>query len=105
MVAFTSHFAEPCYTQRLDPNSQLKLLVEQIARDTERSFSKMDLLIQSIDPPDPSFLHEMEEAGQRSAKQIEWVKQVRAQLAKDHLFATIKEEEEDEEAIRTLWSR
>ncbi|CAL1394227.1 unnamed protein product [Linum trigynum] len=61
MAAFTGHSAEPCYTSLEDPNKQLRLLVEQFARDTERSCSKMDLQIQALAPSDPSFLHEMEE--------------------------------------------
>ncbi|CAL1356452.1 unnamed protein product [Linum trigynum] len=57
----------------------------------------MDLQIQALAPYDPSFLHEMEESVQCLAKQTEWVEQVCAQLAQDQLFATILEEEEDDE--------
>ncbi|CAL1405954.1 unnamed protein product [Linum trigynum] len=68
-TAFTGHSEEPCYTSLEDPNKQLRLLVEQFARDTERSCSTMDLEIQALAPSDPSFLHEMEETVQCSAKQ------------------------------------
>ncbi|CAL1354517.1 unnamed protein product [Linum trigynum] len=96
MEAFTGHSAEPCYTPLVDPNKQLRLLVEQFALDTERSCSKMDLPIQAISPSDPSFIHEMEEAIQCSAKQTKWVEQLCAQPAQDHLSATTPEEVEDD---------
>ncbi|CAL1402050.1 unnamed protein product [Linum trigynum] len=88
MEAFTGHSAEPCYTSLEDPNKQLRLLVEHFARDTERACSKMDLQIQALASSDPSFLHDMEETVQRSAKQTEWVEQVCSHLAQDHLSAT-----------------
>ncbi|CAL1361817.1 unnamed protein product [Linum trigynum] len=96
MAAFTGHSAEPCYTSVEDPNEQLRLLVEQVARDTEKSCSKMDLQIKALATSDPSFLHDMEETVQRSAKQTEWVKQVCSHLAQDHLSATTLEEVEDD---------
>ncbi|CAL1412046.1 unnamed protein product [Linum trigynum] len=96
MAAFTGHSAEPCYTSLEDPNKQLRLLVEQFARDTERSCSKMDLQIKALAASDPSFLHDMEETVQRSAKQTEWVEQVCSHLAQDHLSATTLEEVEDD---------
>ncbi|CAL1355332.1 unnamed protein product [Linum trigynum] len=102
MAAFTGHSAEPCYTPLEDPNKQLRLLVGQFSRDMERSCSKMDLQIQALAPSDPSFLHEMEEAVQCSTKQIEWVEQVCAQSAQDHLSATILEEEEDDEGYEDI---
>ncbi|CAL1406052.1 unnamed protein product [Linum trigynum] len=95
-TTFTGHSAEPCYTSLEDPNKQLRLLVEQFARDTERSCSKMDLQIKALAPSDPSFLHDMEETVQRSAKQTEWVEQVCSHLAQDHLSATTLEEVEDD---------
>ncbi|CAL1389512.1 unnamed protein product [Linum trigynum] len=96
MAAFTGHSAEPCYTSLEDPNKQLRPLVEQFARDTERSCSKMDLQIKALAPSNPSFLHDMEETVQRSAKQTEWVQQVCSHLAQDHLYATTLEEVEDD---------
>ncbi|CAL1410943.1 unnamed protein product [Linum trigynum] len=96
MAAFTGHSAEPCYTSLEDPNKQLRLLVEQFARDTEKSCSKMGLQIKALATSDPSFLHDMEETVQRSAKQTEWVKQVCSHLAQDHLSATTLEEVEDD---------
>ncbi|CAL1412493.1 unnamed protein product [Linum trigynum] len=96
MAAFTGHSAEPCYTSLEDPNKQLRLLVEQFARDTEKSCSKMDLQIKTLATSDPTFLHDMEETVQRSAKQTEWVKQVCSHLAQDHLSATTLEEVEDD---------
>ncbi|CAL1391329.1 unnamed protein product [Linum trigynum] len=56
----------------------------------------MDLQIKALAPSDPSFLHEMEETVQRSAKQTEWVEQVCSHLAQDHLSATTLEEVEDD---------
>ncbi|CAL1368603.1 unnamed protein product [Linum trigynum] len=92
MVAFTSYSVEPCYTPLPDPNYQLRLLVEQFVRDTKRYFPKIDLIIKSIVPlvvpHDPSFLCESEETVPHSAKQIERVDQVCAQLTQDHLYVT-----------------
>ncbi|CAL1383156.1 unnamed protein product [Linum trigynum] len=102
MAAFTGHYAEPCYTSLEDPNKQLRLLVEQFARDTERSCSKMDLQIKALAPSDPSFLHEMEDTVQRSAKQTEWVEQVCSHLAQDHLSATTLEEVEDDKGYEDV---
>ncbi|CAL1391362.1 unnamed protein product [Linum trigynum] len=96
MAAFTGHSAEPCYTSLEDPNKQLRLLVEQFAQDTEKSCSKMDLQIKALAVSDPSFLHDMEETVQRSAKQTEWVEQVCSHLAQDHLSATTLEEVADD---------
>ncbi|CAL1356527.1 unnamed protein product [Linum trigynum] len=73
MEDITGHSAEPCYTTLEDSNKQLRLLVEQFARDTKRSCSKMDLQIKALAPSDPSFIHEMEKTVQFSAKQTEWV--------------------------------
>ncbi|CAL1412101.1 unnamed protein product [Linum trigynum] len=102
MTAFTGHSAEPCYTPLVDPNKQLRLLVEHFARDTERSCSKMDLQIQALAPSDPSFLHEIEEVVQCSVKQTEWVEQVCAQPAQDHLSTTTLEEVENDEGFRDV---
>ncbi|CAL1387548.1 unnamed protein product [Linum trigynum] len=96
MEAFTGHSAEPCYTSLEDPNKQLRLLVEQFARDTEKSCSKMDIQIKALATFDPSFLHDMEETVQHSAKQTEWVEQICSHLAQDHLSATTLEEVEDD---------
>ncbi|CAL1389699.1 unnamed protein product [Linum trigynum] len=96
MAAFTGHSAEPCYTSLEDSNKQLRLLVEQFSQDTETSCSKMDLQIKALAASDPSFLHDMEETVQRSAKQTEWVEQVCSHLAQDHLSATTLEEVEDD---------
>ncbi|CAL1381900.1 unnamed protein product [Linum trigynum] len=96
MEAFTGHSAEPCYTSLEDPNKQLRLLVEQFARDNERSCSKMDLQIKALAASDPSFLHDMEETIQRSAQQTQWVEQVCSHLAQDHLSATTLEVVEDD---------
>ncbi|CAL1401842.1 unnamed protein product [Linum trigynum] len=102
MAAFTGHSAEPCYTSLEDPNKQLRLLVEQLARDIEGSCSKMDLQIQALDPSDPSFLHEMEETVQCSAKQTEWVAKVCSHPAQDHLSATTQEEVENDKGYRDV---
>ncbi|CAL1351991.1 unnamed protein product [Linum trigynum] len=96
METFAGHSAEPCYTSLEDPNKQLRLLVEQFARDTERACSKMDLQIQALASSDPSLLHDMEQAVQCSAKQTEWVKQICSHPAQDHLSATTLEEAEDD---------
>ncbi|CAL1401401.1 unnamed protein product [Linum trigynum] len=101
-TAFTGHSAEPCYTSLEDPNKQLRLLMEQFARDTERSCSKMDLQIKALAPSDPSFLHEMEVSIQRSAKQTEWVEQVCSHLAQDHISATTLEEVEDDKGYEDV---
>ncbi|CAL1377435.1 unnamed protein product [Linum trigynum] len=53
-------------------------------------------------PRDPSFLREMEETIQHSTKQTERVEQVCAQLDKDHLSATIEEDEEDEGGYKDI---
>ncbi|CAL1389044.1 unnamed protein product [Linum trigynum] len=102
MEAFTDHSAEPCYTSLEDPNKQLGLLVEQFARDTERSCSKMDLQIQALGPSDPSFLHEMEETVQCSAKQTKWVEKVCSHPSQDHLSATTLEVVEDDKGYRDI---
>ncbi|CAL1380998.1 unnamed protein product [Linum trigynum] len=106
MAAFTGHSAEPCYTPRPVPNYQLRLLVENLVRDTERSFPKTDLIIKSIAPPvvphDPSFLRESEETVPHSTKQTKRFDKVCAQLSQDHLSATIKEEEEDEGGYKDI---
>ncbi|CAL1360700.1 unnamed protein product [Linum trigynum] len=102
MAAFTGHSAEPCYTSLEDPNKQLRLFVEQFARDTEKSCSKMDIQIKSLATSDPSFLHDMEETVQRSAKQTEWVKQVCSHLAQDHLSAATLEEVEDDKGYESV---
>ncbi|CAL1363744.1 unnamed protein product [Linum trigynum] len=102
MAAFTGHSAEPCYTPQPDPNYELKLLLEQFVRDSERRNRRMDLHIQALPSSDPSYLRDMEEAVQRSAKQTEWVEQVCAQLAQDHPSATIQEEDEEEEGYKDI---
>ncbi|CAL1369423.1 unnamed protein product [Linum trigynum] len=94
MAAFTGQSVEPCYSPQQDPNCELRLLIEQFVRDTERSFRKMDLLIQSI--------RESEEAVQRSAKQTKWGEQVCAQLAQHRLSDSIHEEEEDVEGYNDI---
>ncbi|CAL1367897.1 unnamed protein product [Linum trigynum] len=96
------HSAEPCYTPQPDPNYELRLLVEQFARDTERRNRKMDLLFSSFAPPNSSSLRESEETVSHSSKQPERVEQVFAQLAQDHPSATILEEEEEEEGYKDI---
>ncbi|CAL1361383.1 unnamed protein product [Linum trigynum] len=88
MMAFTGQSAEPCYSPQQDPNCELRLLIEHFVRDTEISFLRMDLLIQSI--------YESEEAVQRSVKQTKWVEQVCAQLAQHRLSASTQEEQDEE---------
>ncbi|CAL1406349.1 unnamed protein product [Linum trigynum] len=60
MATFTGHSAEPCYTPQEDPNKQSRLLVEQFARDTERSCSKLDPFTKAIAQTEFSY-HETEE--------------------------------------------
>ncbi|CAL1393725.1 unnamed protein product [Linum trigynum] len=62
----------------------------------------MYLQIQALSPSDPSFIHEMEEVVQCSAKQPEWVEQDCAHPAQDHLSATTLEEVEDDEGYRDV---
>ncbi|CAL1381217.1 unnamed protein product [Linum trigynum] len=95
-------FAEPCYTPRPDSNYELRLLVEQFARDIERRNRKMNLFFPSFAPPNSSSLRESEETVPHSSKQTERIQQVCAQLAQDHPSATILEEEEEDEGYKDI---
>ncbi|CAL1363720.1 unnamed protein product [Linum trigynum] len=95
------HYQEEFLPQPEGP-SELELLLEQFTRASERICSRMDHQIQALPSSDPSYLRDMEEAVQRSAKQTEWVEQVCAQLAQDHPSATIQEEEEEEEGYTDI---
>ncbi|CAL1377816.1 unnamed protein product [Linum trigynum] len=94
METFTGHSAEPCHTPWPDPNYELRLLVEQFARDTERSYSKMDLCTQAY--------HETEEILMSIKKSLEDLEKSYAQPAQDHPSATILEEEEEDEGYKDI---
>ncbi|CAL1399401.1 unnamed protein product [Linum trigynum] len=101
MEAFTGHSAESCYTPLADRNIQLRFLVEQIARDTERSCSKMDLHSQTISQTDFSFLLETREKKEtlRSInKHLEVIEKSCAPFSQDNLYTTMQAEEEEEES-------
>ncbi|CAL1359675.1 unnamed protein product [Linum trigynum] len=95
-TALTGHLAEPYYTPQPDPNYHLRLLVEQIARVPERSFSDMDPHIQAIAQTEFSFPRETEETLRSIKKHIEVIEKAYAQFSQDSLYATIQAEKEEE---------
>ncbi|CAL1394467.1 unnamed protein product [Linum trigynum] len=92
--AFTCHSAEPCYTPQLDPNYEWRLLMEQFARDCERSCSRMDHCVQAY--------RETEEILLSLKKSADDLERSWAQPAPDHPSATILEEEEEEEGYKDI---
>ncbi|CAL1400728.1 unnamed protein product [Linum trigynum] len=94
MVDFTGHSAEPCYTQQPDPKYELRLLMEQFARDSERSWSRMDLCTQAY--------RETEEILLSIKKSIDNLERSYAQPDPDHPSATILEDEEEEEGYKDI---
>ncbi|CAL1387840.1 unnamed protein product [Linum trigynum] len=96
MAAFTGHSAEPCYTPQPDPNYELRLLVEQIARVPERSFPEMDPHIQAIAQTDFSFPRETEDTIRSIKKHLEVIEKACSQFYQDNLYAAIQVEEEEE---------
>ncbi|CAL1403303.1 unnamed protein product [Linum trigynum] len=96
MAAFTGHSAEPCYTPQPDPNYELRLLVEQIARVPERSFPEMDPHIQAIAQTDFSFPRETEDTIRSIKKHLEVIEKACSQFSQDNLYAAIQVEEEEE---------
>ncbi|CAL1369045.1 unnamed protein product [Linum trigynum] len=94
MAAFTGHSAEPCYTPQPDPNHELRLLMEQFARDCERSCSRMDHCVQAY--------RETEEILLSLKKSADDLERSFAQPAPDHPSATIQEEEEEEEGYKDI---
>ncbi|CAL1382678.1 unnamed protein product [Linum trigynum] len=88
MAAFTGHSAEPCYTPQPDPNYELRLLMEQFARDNERSWSRMDLRTQAY--------RETEEILLSIKKSVDDLERSYTQPAPNHPSTTILEEEEEE---------
>ncbi|CAL1371039.1 unnamed protein product [Linum trigynum] len=101
MAAFMGHSAEPCYTPQPDPNYELRLLVEQIARVPERSFPEMDPHIQAIAQTDFSY-RETEETLLSIKKSLEDLEKAYAQPAQDHPSAIILEEEEEDEGYKDI---
>ncbi|CAL1381116.1 unnamed protein product [Linum trigynum] len=94
MAAFTSHSAEPCYTPQPDPNYELRLLMEQFARDSVRSWSRMDLCTQTY--------RETEEILLIIKKSIDDLERSYAQPAPDRPSTTILEEVEEEEGHKDI---
>ncbi|CAL1383926.1 unnamed protein product [Linum trigynum] len=94
MAAFTGHSAEPCYTPQPDPNYELRLLMEQFARDCERSCSRMDHCVQAY--------RETEEILLSLKKSVDDLERSCAQPAPDHPYVTILEEEEEEEGYKDI---
>ncbi|CAL1388454.1 unnamed protein product [Linum trigynum] len=94
MAAFTGHSAKPCYTPQPDPNYELWLLMEQFARDSERTCSRMDHCVQAY--------HETEEILLSLKKSVDDLERSCAQPAPDHPSATILEEEEEEEDYKDI---
>ncbi|CAL1395514.1 unnamed protein product [Linum trigynum] len=94
MAAFTGHSAEPCYTPQPDPNYELRLLMEQFARDSEISWSRMDLCTQAY--------RETEEILLSIKKSVDDLERSYAQPAPDHPSATILEEVEEEEGHKDI---
>ncbi|CAL1412184.1 unnamed protein product [Linum trigynum] len=94
MAAFTGHSAEPCYTPQPDPNYELTLLMEQFARDSERTCSRMDHCVQAY--------RETEEILLSLKKSVDDLERSCAQLAPDHPSATIIEEVEEEEGYKDI---
>ncbi|CAL1395615.1 unnamed protein product [Linum trigynum] len=96
MAAFTGHSAEPCYTPQPDPNYELRLLVEKIARVPERSFPEMDPHIQAIAQTDFSFPRETEDTIRSIKEHLEVIEKACSQFSQDNLYAAIQVEEEEE---------
>ncbi|CAL1370249.1 unnamed protein product [Linum trigynum] len=94
MAAFTGHSAEPCYTPQPDPNYELRLLMEQFARDSERTCSRMDHCVQAY--------RETEEILLSLKKSVDDLERSCAQPAPNHPSATILEEEEEEEGYKDI---
>ncbi|CAL1408014.1 unnamed protein product [Linum trigynum] len=94
MAAFTGHSAEPCYTPQPDPNYELRLLMEQFSRDSERSWSRMDLCTQTY--------HKTEEILLSIKKSVDDLERSYAQPVPDHPSTTIPEEEEEEEGYKDI---
>ncbi|CAL1379011.1 unnamed protein product [Linum trigynum] len=94
MAAFMGLLAEPCYTPQPDPNYELRLLMEQFARDCERSCSRMDHCVQAY--------RETEEILLSLKKSADDLERSFAQPAPDHPSATIQEEEEEEEGYKDI---
>ncbi|CAL1356767.1 unnamed protein product [Linum trigynum] len=94
MAAFRGHSAEPCYTPQLDPNYELRLHMEQFARDSERSWSRMDLCTQAY--------RETEEILLSIKKSVNDLERSYAQPTPNHPPATILEEEEEEEGYKDI---
>ncbi|CAL1382925.1 unnamed protein product [Linum trigynum] len=94
MAAFTGHYAEPCYTPQPDPNYELRLLMEQFARDSDRSWSRMDLCTQAY--------RETEEILLSIKKSVDDLERSYAQPALDRPSATILEEVEEEEVHKDM---
>ncbi|CAL1354328.1 unnamed protein product [Linum trigynum] len=94
MAAFTGHSAEPCYTPQPDPNYELRLLMEQFARDCERTCSRMDHCVQAY--------RETQEILLSLKKSVDDLERSWAQPARDHPSATILEEEEEEEGYKDI---
>ncbi|CAL1402915.1 unnamed protein product [Linum trigynum] len=94
MAAFTGHSAEPCYTPQPDPNYELSLLMEQFARDCDRTCSRMDHCVQAY--------RETEEILLSLKKSVDDLERSWAQPAPDHPSATILEEEEEEEGYKDI---
>ncbi|CAL1361355.1 unnamed protein product [Linum trigynum] len=94
MAAFTGHSAEPCYTPHPDPHYELRLRMEQFARDYDRTCSRMDHCVQAY--------HETEEILLSLKKSVDDLERSWAQPAPDHPSATILEEEEEEEGYKDI---
>ncbi|CAL1406409.1 unnamed protein product [Linum trigynum] len=94
MAAFTGHSAEPCYTPQPDPHYELRLLMEQFARDCDRTCSRMDHCVQAY--------RETEEILLSLKKSVDDLERSWAQPAPDHPSATIQEEEEEEEGYKDI---
>ncbi|CAL1359876.1 unnamed protein product [Linum trigynum] len=77
-----------------DPNYELRLLMEQFARDSERSLLRMDLCTQAY--------RETEEILLSLKKSVDDLERSCVQPAPDHPSSTILEEEEEEEAYKDI---
>ncbi|CAL1383249.1 unnamed protein product [Linum trigynum] len=94
MAAFTGHSEEPCYTPKPDPNYELRLLMEQFARESERSWARMDLCTQAYRGKEEILL--------TIKKSVDDLDRSYAQPAPDHPSATILVEEEEEECYKDI---
>ncbi|CAL1379114.1 unnamed protein product [Linum trigynum] len=81
-------------TPQPDPNYELRLLMERYARDSERSWSRMDLCTQAY--------HETEEILLSIKKRLYDLEKSYAQPAQDHPSANIQEEEEEDEGYEDI---